>query len=46
MADEDAALEETMDNLEQAGQRIRETEGAMRSKGMTEGQLPRPTYAP
>jgi len=38
MADEDTLLEETMDNLEQAGQRIRATQSLMRSQGMTDGE--------
>jgi hypothetical protein len=38
MAGEDTALEETIDNLEQAGQRIRATQGTMRSEGMTQGE--------
>ena len=38
MADEDAVLEEAMDNLKGAGQRIRATQGLMRSQGMTEGE--------
>jgi hypothetical protein len=35
MADEDAVLEEAMDNLKEAGQRIRATQSLMRSEGMT-----------
>jgi predicted RNase H-like HicB family nuclease len=38
MANEDAVLEEAMDNLKEAGQRIRATQGLMRSEGMTEGE--------
>jgi hypothetical protein len=38
MADEDTVLEEAMDNLRQAGQRIRATQSAMRSEGMTDGE--------
>jgi hypothetical protein len=38
MANEDAVLEEAMDNLKVAGQRIRATQGLMRSEGMTEGE--------
>ena len=38
MADEDAVLEEAMDNLKEAGQRIRATQSLMRSEGMTEGE--------
>ena len=37
MADEDTVLEEAMDNLKEAGQRIRATQSLMRSEGMTEG---------
>jgi hypothetical protein len=37
MADEDT-LEESMDNLKEAGQRIRATQSLMRSEGMTEGE--------
>jgi hypothetical protein len=35
MADEDSVLEEAMDNLKEAGQRIRATQNLMRSEGMT-----------
>jgi hypothetical protein len=35
MADEDTVLEEAMDNLKEAGQRIRATQSLMRAKGMT-----------
>jgi predicted RNase H-like HicB family nuclease len=38
MADEDTVLEEAMDNLKGAGQRIRATQSLMRSEGMTDGQ--------
>ena len=38
MADEDAVLDEAMDNLKEAGQRIRATQSLMRSEGMTEGE--------
>jgi len=38
MADEDTVLEEAMDNLKEAGQRIRATQSLMRSQGMTEGE--------
>jgi hypothetical protein len=34
MADEDTVLEEAMDNLKEAGQRIRATQSHMRSEGM------------
>jgi len=37
MADEYTVLEEAMDNLKQAGQRIRATQSLMRSEGMTDG---------
>ena len=36
MADEDTVLEETMDDLKEAGQRIRATQSLMRSEGMTD----------
>ena len=35
MADEDTVLEEAMDNLKGAEQRIRATQSLMRSQGMT-----------
>jgi hypothetical protein len=35
MADEDTILEEAMDNLKEAGLRIRATQSLMRSQGMT-----------
>ena len=38
MADEDTTLEETMDNLKEAGQRIRATQSLIRSEGMTDGE--------
>jgi hypothetical protein len=44
MADEETVLDEAMDNLKEAGQRIRATQSLMRSQGI-EG-LPRPTHAP
>jgi hypothetical protein len=38
MADEDTILEEAMDNLKEAGQRIRATQSLMRSEGMTDSE--------
>ena len=38
MADEDTVLEEAMDNLKEAGQRIRATQSLMRSEGMTDDE--------
>jgi len=38
MADEDTVLEEAMDNLKEAGQRIRATQSLMRSQGMSDGE--------
>jgi hypothetical protein len=38
MADEDTVLEEAMDNLREAGQRIRATQSLVRSQGMTNGE--------
>ena len=38
MADEDTVLEEAMDNLKEAGQRIRATQNLMRLQGMAEGE--------
>jgi hypothetical protein len=38
MADEDTVLDEAMDNLKEAGQRIRATQSLMRSQGMTEDE--------
>jgi hypothetical protein len=35
MADEDTVLEEAMDDLKEAGQRIRTTQSLMRSEDMT-----------
>jgi hypothetical protein len=35
MADEVTVLEEAIDNLKEAGQRIRATQSLMRSQGMT-----------
>jgi len=37
MVEEDTVLEEAMDNLKGAGQRIRATQSLMRSQGMTDG---------
>ena len=37
MADDDTVLEEAMDNLKEAGQRIRATQSLMRSQHMTDG---------
>jgi hypothetical protein len=36
MADEDTVLDEGMDNLKEAGQRIRATQSLMRAQGMTD----------
>jgi hypothetical protein len=36
MADEDTILDRAMDNLKEAGQRIRATQSLMRSQGMTD----------
>ena len=36
MAHEDTVLDEAIDNLKEAGQRIRATQNLMRSQGMTE----------
>jgi len=36
MADENTVLDEAMDNLKEAGQRIRATQSLMRSQGMTD----------
>jgi hypothetical protein len=41
MADEDTVLEEAIDNLKEAGQRIRATQSLMRSEAMTEGEIHR-----
>ena len=38
MADKDTVLEEAMDNLKEAGQRIKATQSLMRSEGMTDGE--------
>jgi hypothetical protein len=38
MAKEETILEEAMDNLKEAGQRIRATQSLMRSEGMTDGE--------
>ena len=38
MADEGSVLEEAMENLKEAGQRIRATQSLMRSQGMTDGE--------
>jgi hypothetical protein len=38
MANEDTVLVEAMDNLKEAGQRIRATQSIMRSEGMTDGE--------
>ena len=38
MADENTVFEEAMDNLKEAGQRIRATQNLMRAQGMTEGE--------
>ena len=38
MANEDSVLEEAMDNLKEAGQRIRATQALMRSQGMTDDE--------
>jgi hypothetical protein len=38
MADEDTIFEEVMDNLKEAGQRIRATQSLLRSEGMTDGE--------
>jgi hypothetical protein len=38
MADEDTVLEEAMDSLKEAGQRIRATQSLMRSESMAEGE--------
>jgi hypothetical protein len=38
MAEEDTFLEEAMDNLKEARQRIRATQSLRRSQGMTEGE--------
>jgi hypothetical protein len=38
MTNEDTVLEEAMDNLKEAGWRIRATQSLMRSEGMTDGE--------
>jgi hypothetical protein len=38
MANEDSVLEEAMDYLKEAGQRIRAPQSLMRSQGMTDGE--------
>jgi predicted RNase H-like HicB family nuclease len=38
MADEVTVRDEAMDNLKEAGQRIRATQSLMRSGGMTDGE--------
>jgi hypothetical protein len=38
LSDEDTILEEAMDNLKEAGQRIRATQSLMRSEGMTDDE--------
>jgi hypothetical protein len=38
MAEEDTVLEEAMDNLKEAGRRIRTTQSLLRSEGMTGGE--------
>jgi hypothetical protein len=38
MADEDTVLDEAMDNLKEAGQRIRATQSLMRSEGVPDGE--------
>jgi hypothetical protein len=38
MANEDTILEEAMDNLKEAGQRIRAIQSLMRSQGMTDDE--------
>ena len=38
MVDEESVLEEAMDNLKEAGRRIRATQSLMRSEGMTDGE--------
>jgi pyrroloquinoline quinone (PQQ) biosynthesis protein C len=38
MAHEETVLDEAMDNLKEAGQRIGATQNLMRSEGMTEGE--------
>jgi hypothetical protein len=38
MADENTVLEEAMENLKEAGQRIRATQSLMRAQGMTDDE--------
>jgi hypothetical protein len=38
MAEEDTVLDEAMDNLREAGQRIRATQSLVRSQGMSDGE--------
>jgi hypothetical protein len=38
VANQRSVLEEAMDNLKEAGQRIRATQSLMRSQGMTDGE--------
>jgi hypothetical protein len=38
MANENSALEEALDNLREAGQRIRATQHLLRAQGMTESE--------
>ncbi len=38
MVNEDTVLEEAMDNVKEAGQRIRATQSLLRSQGMTDGE--------
>ena len=38
MADENTVLDEAMEYLKEAGQRIRATQSLMRSQGMTDGE--------
>jgi hypothetical protein len=38
MADEDTVPQEAMDNLKEAGRRIRATQSLMRSQGMIDGE--------
>jgi len=38
MADEDTILDEAMEYLKEAGQRIRATQSLMRSQGMNDGE--------
>ena len=46
MTDEDTTLEEAMDHLKEAGQRIRATQSLMRSQGMSDGENYRDLLAP